>query len=96
MLAQSTRTTNAETTRTYLPVWPLATVMLGITFALAAGAALPHLSGAAFAALWLLGLAAAAFVIALIGGKSRGELLWAYLVGGQIFSLIGVGLLLAA
>ena len=71
--------------------------MLGITFALAAGAALPHLSGAAFAALWLLGLAAAAFVIALIGGKSRGELLWGpFWLAVKVFSLIGVGLLLAA
>lgn len=96
MLAQQSHTTTVENSRTQLPVWPLATVMLGFAIALAAGAALPQLSGTAFAALWPLGLAAAAFVVAFIGGKIRGELLWGYLIGGQVLALLGVTLLLAA
>jgi hypothetical protein len=96
MLAQQTDTRTVEVNRTQLPVWPLATVLLGFAIALAAGAALPQLSGAAFTALWPLGFAVAAFTVALVGGKTRGEMLWGYLVGGQVMALVGVVLLLAA
>lgn len=96
MLAQQFHSQTAETTRTQLPVWPVATVLLGVAFALAAGALFPQLTGVAFVALWVLGFAAAASSIAFVGGKTRGELLWSYLIGGQVLALFGVVLLLAA
>lgn len=96
MLAQQFSSQTAPETRSPAVVWPVAVALLGSALALSAGALLPQLAGLALVALWPLGLAAAAFVVAFVGSRLQQAMLWRYLIGGQLLALVGVSLLLAA